>query len=114
MKGHSRHSPYATHRGAASVTSPRPSLRFCPPALGYPLICVGDPRKGGSRLSFLLLVLVVARAWWAVGPGAGSRWSARSAARTNDLDTGGGCHRMLPVRRTRVKALQFKPCGASG
>ena len=37
MKGHSRHSPYATHRGAASVTSPRPSLRFCPPALGYPL-----------------------------------------------------------------------------
>ena len=27
------------------------------------LICVGDPRKGRSPLSFLLLVLVVAQAW---------------------------------------------------
>ena len=34
----------------------------------HPLICVGDPRKGGSPLSFLVLTLVVARAWWAVGP----------------------------------------------
>jgi hypothetical protein len=29
----------------------------------FSLICVGDPGKGGSPLSFLLLGLVVAQAW---------------------------------------------------
>ena len=35
----------------------------------HPLICVGDPRQGGSPLSFWLLVLVVTRAWWRWGRG---------------------------------------------
>ena len=51
--------------------------------------------------------------WVGGGADVGSRWSARSAARTNDLDADGGCHRILAVGRTRVKALQFKPCRAS-
>ena len=54
----------------------------------HPLICVGDPRQGGSPLSFRLLASSSARAWWRWGRGPGSRWSARSAARTNDLDAG--------------------------
>jgi hypothetical protein len=77
------------------------------------LICVGDPRKGGSRLSFLLLASSL--------PGLGRRWgpvwgqggAPRSGARTNDLDADSGCHRILAVGQTRRKALQFKPCRAS-
>src|ERR1700757_4328692 len=49
------------------------------------LICVGDPRKGGSVGHFLVVGLVPVRARRG-GPQAGSRWSARSAARTNDLE----------------------------
>src|ERR1700694_5511787 len=53
------------------------------------LICVGDPRKGGNPLSFLLASSSpVPGCGWVRGPG--SRCSARSAARTNDLDAGAG------------------------
>jgi len=53
------------------------------------LICVGDPRKGGIRSFFGCW------AWFLAscrdgGPQSGSRWSARSAARTNDLEADEG------------------------
>ena len=50
------------------------------------LICVGDPRKGGDPLVVLLFGLVPAMCLIAVDRQSGSRWSARSAARTNDLE----------------------------
>jgi len=79
----------------------------------YPLSVLGTPRKGWE--SVVISVACPRRrpglGRWGRGPG--SRWSARSAARTNDLDAGGGFHRILPVGRTRVKALQFKPYDAS-
>ena len=72
------------------------------------LICVGDPRKGGSRLSFLLLVLVVARAWWAVGP-VGVTVERPQRSEENDLDAGADATAYWRGR-ARVKALRFKPC----
>src|SRR6185312_14756243 len=51
------------------------------------LICVGDPRKGGILGRFVFVGLISVRVWGG-GPQSGSRWSARSAARTNDLEAG--------------------------
>ena len=52
------------------------------------LICVGDPRKGAG-IGCCLYVWPCSRARrLAGGPQPGSRWSARSAARTNDLEAG--------------------------
>jgi len=42
-------------------------------------------------LLFLVAVLLVCER---VGPEPGSRWSARSGARTNDLDAGEDCRRV--------------------
>ena len=52
-----------------------------------PYLCWGPPVKVGSVV-VLVVGLVVTRAWLRWGRGVGSRWSARSAARTNDLDAG--------------------------
>ena len=49
------------------------------------LICVGDPRKGGIHWLFRCLALF-RPVLGAVDRRSGSRWSARSAARTNDLE----------------------------
>jgi hypothetical protein len=52
-----------------------------------PLSVLGTPVKVGIRWSFLVVwpgSAVLARG----GPQPGSRWSARSAARTNDLEAG--------------------------
>jgi hypothetical protein len=48
----------------------------------------------------------------AVGPRSGSRWSARSAARTNDLDAG-EVGRMLIGLTAREGVGCFKSCAAS-
>jgi hypothetical protein len=66
-----------------------------------PLSVFGDPRKGGSPLSFLSLVPRRRPGLGRWGRGRGSRWSARSAARTNDLDARRGSRRMLTVRGRR-------------
>ena len=50
------------------------------------LICVGDPRKGGSVGCFIVVRSHFRSVLRAVDRKSGSRWSARSAARTNDLD----------------------------
>ena len=52
------------------------------------LICVGDPRKGGSIGRFLHCFASFSPVLDGGGPQSGSRWSARSAARTNDLEAG--------------------------
>ena len=51
----------------------------------FSLSVLGTPVKVGSVGRFLLFGLVPARVWGG-GPQSGSRWSARSAARTNDLE----------------------------
>src|SRR6266545_6784403 len=53
------------------------------------LICGGIPGQLGSRLWGCSFV-----AGWARRAEPGSWWSARSAARTNDLDAGEGCRRI--------------------
>ena len=74
----------ATRRCCAR--SPRTAARVRLICVGDPRkVCVGDPRKGGIHWLFSLFGLVPARAWGG-GPQSGSRWSARSAARTNDLE----------------------------
>jgi hypothetical protein len=51
------------------------------------LICDGDPRKDvGSVVVFGLFCLVPGSVCLGGGPQLGSWWSARSAARTNDLE----------------------------
>ena len=54
----------------------------------HPLICVGDPRKGGSvwAISYVVDLTSALHVDGAVDRKSGSRWSARSAARTNDLE----------------------------
>ena len=51
------------------------------------LSVLGTPVKVGSVELFVLLGLVPVRVCGG-GPQSGSRWSARSAARTNDLEAG--------------------------
>src|ERR1700756_1092519 len=69
------------------------------------LNCVEDPRKGGSILLFLRLASFSC-VLEAVEPQSGSRWSARSAARTNDLEADEDPPH-TPGPRGEVKALRF-------
>ena len=52
------------------------------------LSVLGTPVKVGSVGRFCCLVLVLGPCLVGGGPQSGSRWSARSAARTNDLEAG--------------------------
>ena len=51
------------------------------------LSVLGTPVKVGSLVVFVFVGLISVRVWGG-GPQSGSRWSARSAARTNDLEAG--------------------------
>src|SRR6478609_10044777 len=73
-----------------------------------PLICVGDPRQGGSPLSFWLLALSSPVRGGGGAVVRGSRWSARSAARTNDLDAGADPTAYSRSGWTRRKVLRLK------
>ena len=77
-----------------------------------PLICVGDPRKGGSVGCFIVVRSHFRSVLRAVDRKSGSRWSARSAARTNDLEAGEDPPHTRSGR-TRRKALWFKSSAAS-
>jgi hypothetical protein len=57
------------------------------PHISKPLICVEDPRKGGVIGHFFVVLRRSRPRLGRVDRQSGSRWSARSAARTNDLDT---------------------------
>src|SRR6476661_458988 len=72
------------------------------------LICVGDPRQGGSPLSFWLLALSSPVRGGGGAVVRGSRWSARSAARTNDLDAGADPTAYSRSGWTRRKVLRLK------
>ena len=90
------------------VTETGPALRHL--GQSFPLSVLGTPVKVGSPLSFLSLILVVAQAWGggAVVRGQGGAWSARSAARTNDLDARRGSRRMLTVRADEGKSVAIQ------
>src|SRR6266545_1447946 len=78
--------------GAAALVSGRPDQRVrAPPPYLY-----GDPRatKGPVERNWVLPALLAMGG----GPRPGSRCSARSNARTNDLDAGEGCRRIQPAR----------------
>src|SRR5271166_2806736 len=77
-----------------------------------PLICVGDPRKGGSVGCFIVTRSHFRSVLRAVDRKSGSRWSARSAARTNDLEADEDAPHTGSVR-SEAKMLRFKSCGAS-
>jgi hypothetical protein len=77
----------------------------------FALICVADPRQGWDPLLSQLFGLVPAHVPGGGGPQSGSRWSARSAARTNDLEADEDPpHTRLA--RTRRKRLWFKSSAA--
>ena len=61
------------------------SLHIDTSRVGMSLSVLGTPVKVGSVELFVLFGLVPVRVWGG-GPQSGSRWSARSAARTNDLE----------------------------
>ena len=52
----------------------------------FRLICVGDPRQWLGSVVFLVVWPHPGHVPGGGGPQSGSRWSARSAARTNDLE----------------------------
>jgi hypothetical protein len=71
------------------------------------LICVEDPRKGGNPLSFLCCLAPFSSGIWSVDRSSGSRWSARSAARTNDLEAD------EDPPHTRLGGTRQRRCGSS-
>ena len=80
----------------------------------FSLICVGDPRKGGSVWLFHFVVRSHFRSVLrAVDRKSGSRWSARSTARTNDLDADEDPPHTWVGAKLMAKMLRFKSCEAS-
>jgi hypothetical protein len=77
-----------------------------------PLICVGDPRKGGSVGCFIVVRSHFRSVLRAVDRKSGSRWSARSAARTNDLEADEDPPHTGSAR-SEAKTARFKSCDAS-
>jgi hypothetical protein len=74
------------------------------------LICVGDPRKGWDPCCLGCFGLV-SPVLGAVEPQSGSRWSARSAARTNDLEAGAGPpHTCWPGDEAKTRVVQVICC----
>jgi hypothetical protein len=76
------------------------------------LICVADPRQGWDPLLSQLFGLVPAHVPGGGGPQSGSRWSARSAARTNDLEADEDPPQTWPAGG-EAKTLRFKSSAAS-
>src|SRR6266542_3883323 len=73
------------------------------------LICDGTPGQRGIRVSCAAPSLLAGRG----GPSRGSRWSARSAARTNDLDAGEECRRIGQRRKGAACVMPWaSPCEA--
>jgi len=111
-------SPCATWRTRSSaLDAPGPAL--CPGrvllavfSLASPLICVGDPRKGGSVGCFIVVRSHFRSVLRAVDRKSGSRWSARSAARTNDLEADEDPPHTGSAR-SEAKTARFKSCDAS-
>jgi len=76
------------------------------------LICVADPRQGWDPLLSQLFGLVPAHVPGGGGPQSGSRWSAHSAARTNDLEADEDPPQTWPAGG-EAKTLRFKSSAAS-
>jgi len=71
------------------------------------LSVLGTPVKVGSLVVFVFVGLISVRVWGG-GPQSGSRWSARSAARTNDLEAGED-----PPHTDRPWGTRQRRCGSS-
>jgi patatin-like phospholipase len=77
-----------------------------------PLSVLGTPVKVGNHVGVFVVWPRSAYGSWDGGPQSGSRWSARSAARTNDLEVDEDPPHTV-VRRTEAKPLWFKSSAAS-
>jgi hypothetical protein len=107
----------ATHSQGDTTSAPQRTRRFSFTASGRAsahqiLICVADPRQGWDPL-------VVSVVWprsgtraWGRWTAVGSRWSACSAARTNDLEADEDPPQTWPAGG-EAKTLRFKSSAAS-
>ena len=94
------------------AAAPRCCARSPRTAARVRLICVADPRQGWDPLLSQLFGLVPAHVPGGGGPQSGSRWSARSAARTNDLEAGEDPPQTWPAGG-EATTLRFKSSAAS-